>query len=320
MGGRDGATARRHAILDADHAVPPAGAARAPSASGPATATAHAPATPSSSGATTTSSRTAATTRADSPRTEAGGSGEAQGYGSGEAQGRGEAEAQAEGEGQEDDEAEGEGQGARQGHAQDRQAAKDRAPALVADVEIQEDGGVDPGAASQGAEVQVGPGGASGRPDDTNGLSPAHELALLGLHLVEVKVERVEPEAVVEHDQPAREEEFPDQGHAPVVDGHDGGTTLHRVVDASVGRPRLTVDDPPRPEAGARLGPGHRADEPSPPEPLGRYRPIEGPEPLGFIDSPSLRLGVEVDHGLGQGQTLDGEVTAKHPDLPVRDP
>src|SRR5262245_27011274 len=159
LGGNDGATVRRHAALDAQHAARAAGTAdgasherpgrpdvwrRSTEAQGPAEGKSIAP--------------------AQSPHE---GQGQAQGEGAQEGQGRGQVEGQA------------------------RQCPR-RPPSLVRNSEVEEGSRVDASRADVGPEVEMGPRGAARRADGADWLTAGDALAVTDHDVLKVEVQRVE--------------------------------------------------------------------------------------------------------------------------------
>src|ERR1700675_1780317 len=102
--------------------------------------------------------------------------------------------------------------------------------------------GVDAGGADLDPEVEMGAGRPSRRSEGPQGLPADHTLADLDARFVEVKIERVETEAVVHDDEAAREKVLGHQRDAPVVDGDHWSASGSRVVGPAVGSARLAVD------------------------------------------------------------------------------
>ena len=106
-------------------------------------------------------------------------------------------------------------------------------------------------------------------------------------------------EAVIERDEPAREEEFADHRNAPAVGRHHRRAEPGGIVGARVRHARLAIDD----AAGAEARPlplacnGRR--EPTLPEPLGRRRRVERAEARSLGIGPTLGRGIEIHHARG---------------------
>ena len=96
--------------------------------------------------------------------------------------------------------------------------------------------------------------------------------ALRDVDAVQMKVQRVQAEAVIEHDEPAREEEVADHRDPPAVGRHHGRAEPGRIVGARVRHARLAIDDAPGAEARPLPLACNGRREPTLPEPLGRRR------------------------------------------------
>src|SRR5262249_52678277 len=80
--------------------------------------------------------------------------------------------------------------------------------------------------------VQVWASGAACRTDDTKLLTALDHRSLRNVDAIEVEIERIESEAVIEHDEPAGEEEVSDQRDTSTVRRDDGRAALGTEVHA----------------------------------------------------------------------------------------
>src|SRR5207247_2694698 len=114
---------------------------------------------------------------------------------------------------------------------------------LVAGVQAEQRGGIDPRGADGGRDVQVRTGRSPRGPDQANRLASVYEIVLGHRDLVEMEVGRVKAETVIDDDEPPREEEVCDECDSTGVESGEGRGSLRGVGEAPVGREEVSVDD-----------------------------------------------------------------------------